>query len=212
MPSDILICVVIKAIIFDLGGVLLRTRDFSARDHLAERLGMGRLELEELIFSGDSGDRAQRGEITAAQHWENLRHKLNCSEAQFNALLEDFYSEDELDQYLVDYVNLLHGSYKTALLSNALDDLRQAIAEKWHFEKAFDYMIISAEVKMVKPEPGIFRLALDKLRVNARQAIFVDDMRRNVEAAGRLGLNAIQFQSPQQVRLDIDRLLDEHGK
>ncbi len=190
----------------------MRTRDFSQRDHLADKLGMNRVELDELIFSGDSGDRAQRGEITAAQHWENLRHKLNCSADQFAELLADFYSEDELDQHLVDYVYQLHSSYKTALLSNALDDLRQTIAEKWHFEKAFDCMIISAEVKMVKPDPGIFRLTLEKLGVNAHQAIFVDDMRKNVETARRLGLNAIQFQTTQQVKMDIDRLLAEGGK
>ncbi len=198
----------IKAIVFDLGGVLLRTGDFSPRDRLAERLGMSRAELEDFIFAGESGEKAQRGEITVAQHWENLRQKVNCSPGQFKALVEEFFGQDELDQALVDYVYKLHTSYKTALLSNAWDDLRQVIEARWHFEDAFDFMIISAEVGLVKPDPRIFSLALEKLGVRADEAIFVDDMRLNVEAARRMGLHSIQFQTAQQVRMDIERLLD----
>jgi FMN phosphatase YigB (HAD superfamily) len=67
--SDILIRMTIKAIIFDLGGVLLRTEDFTPRERLAEHLGMDRNELEELIFGGDSGSQAQRGEITTGEMW-----------------------------------------------------------------------------------------------------------------------------------------------
>ena len=104
----------------------------------------------------------------------------------------------------------LHETYKTALLSNAWDDLRQVIAEKWHFEDAFDAMIISAEVGLAKPDPRIFQLALERLGVEADQAIFVDDFERNVEGANALGLHGIQFQTPQQMRFDLDRLLNGH--
>ena len=88
----------IKAIIFDLGGVLLRTADFSPRDRLAARLGMNRHELEEFIFGGESGDRAQRGEITVREHWDVLRKRINYSPEEFQALLDQFFDRDELDQ------------------------------------------------------------------------------------------------------------------
>ena len=70
----------IKAIIFDLGGVLLRTTDFTPREKLAARLGMNRNELEKLIFGGESGDLAQRGDITVQQHWANLAIQMNYSQ------------------------------------------------------------------------------------------------------------------------------------
>jgi epoxide hydrolase-like predicted phosphatase len=200
----------IKAIIFDLGGVLLRTSDFSPRDRLAIRLGMSRHELEEFVFGGESGDRAQRGEITVQEHWENLRSKINCPPQDFKALLDEFFAQDALDQELISYVRMLHKTYKTALLSNAWDDLRQVIADKWLFEDAFDTMIISAEVKLVKPDPRIFRLALAQLGGEASQAIFVDDMRRNIDGAKAVGLHAIQFQTPQQMRFDLEQLLNGH--
>jgi epoxide hydrolase-like predicted phosphatase len=198
----------IRAIIFDLGGVLLRTTDFEPRERLAASLHMNRQQLEQFIFGGESGDRAQRGEISAQQHWENLRRQIKYSPEEFSRLVSDFFSKDEIDEALIDYVRGLRKTYKTALLSNAWDDLRQVITEKWHFEDAFDTMIISAEECVAKPDLRIFQLALDRLGVTADQAIFVDDMDRNVEGALQAGLHAIQFQTPQQLRIDIELMLN----
>jgi epoxide hydrolase-like predicted phosphatase len=199
----------IKAVIFDLGGVLLRTMDFTPRERLAEKLAMDRHELEELVFGGDSGARAQRGEIGVEQHWERVRYQLGYSPDSLKAMLDEFFYTDELDEELVDYVRGLHKSYKTALLSNSTNDLRQRIAEKWHFEDAFDVMIISAEVHVAKPDLRIFRIALDELGVAAPESIFVDDFQRNVEAAQAAGMQAIRFISSQQVQKDLQRLLGE---
>jgi len=198
----------IKAVIFDLGGVLLRTSDFAPREHLAASLNMDRHELEELIFGGDSGGKAQNGEISTEQHWENVRHQLGFTHQDLKAMLAKFFYTDELDMELLDYVRNLHKTYKTALLSNATDDLRQRIAEQWHFEYAFDVMVISAEVGMVKPDPKIFLLALQMLGVSADEAVFVDDFQRNVEAARSVGMHAIRFQNPQQIRDELKMLLD----
>lgn len=198
----------IKAIIFDLGGVLLRTADFTPREHLAERLGMDRHELEQLIFGGDSGDRAQRGEISTEQHWENVRYQLGYTREDLHAMLDEFFYTDRLDDELVNYVRMLHRTYKTALLSNSTNDLRKRIADQWHFEDAFDTMVISAEVGLAKPDPRIFRLAVERLGVQAHEAVFVDDFQKNVEAAMGVGMHGIRFQSDQQVRDELTRLLD----
>ena len=198
----------IKAIIFDLGGVLLRTENFTPREHLAERMGMDRHELEELIFGGDSGSQAQRGEITTEQHWANVGYKLGYNSQELKSMLDEFFYTDKLDEELVDYVRGLHKEYKTALLSNSSDDLRRRIAEQWHFEDAFDIMIISAEVGMAKPDPKIFQLALDRLGVTADEAIFVDDFQRNIDTAIAVGMHGVRFQTTQQVYDDVLSLLN----
>jgi epoxide hydrolase-like predicted phosphatase len=206
--SVILIRMAIRAIIFDLGGVLLRTADFSPREKLANQLGMSRAELEELIFGGDSGGAVQKGEISLEEYWRTVQERLNYSPDEFKALIEVFFAEDGLDHELVDYIRELRRGYKTALLSNATSDLRTQVAEKWHIEDAFDIMVISGEVGMIKPEPGIFKLTLEQLGVEAQEAVFVDDMLRNVDGARKAGLNAIQFQSTHQVQDDIQQLLN----
>jgi epoxide hydrolase-like predicted phosphatase len=197
-PSDILISMTIKAIIFDLGGVLLRTIDSTPRDQLAARLKMTRYELEELIFGGESGERAQRGEITIQEHWETLRQGLHYSPSEFKELLDQFFARDEIDGQLVETIRKLHQTYKTALLSNAWNDLRQTLHERWNLDGLFDELIISAEVKMVKPDPRIYHLALDRLGVTPSEAVFIDDMADNVEAARKEGLRAIWYQDTQQ--------------
>jgi epoxide hydrolase-like predicted phosphatase len=206
--SVILARVMIKAIIFDLGGVLLRTEDFTPRERLAERLGMDRHELEELIFGGDSGDKAQRGEISTEQHWQNVSYLLGYDRHKLKSMLDEFFYTDQLDAELVEYIRILHRSYKTALLSNATDDLRQRIEEQWHFEDAFDVIVISAEVGVAKPDPRIFRLALEQLEVQASEAIFVDDFQRNVNSARETGMSAVRFLNPQQLREELSQLLD----
>ena len=198
----------IKAIIFDFGGVLLRTTDFSPRERLASRLGMSRHELEEFIFGGESGDQAQRGAISVQQHWTSLAAQINCSEREIQSLVDEFFANDELDISLLDYIRMLHKSYKTGLLSNAFSDLRQIINERWHFEDAFDDMVISAEVGVTKPDGRIYKLAVKRLGVKANQTVFVDDMKWNIVGAKLAGMHGILFQSPQQVRLDLEELLD----
>ncbi len=210
LSDDILARMTIKAIIFDLGGVLLRTTDFSRRELLAARLGMTHPELEELIFWGESGSKAQRGEISVKQHLEYVRSVLNLSQEKFKEVIDTFFADDALDYDLVDYIRSLHCTYKTALLSNAANDLRKQIAEKWHFEDAFDTMVISGEVGMVKPDPQIYRLTLDRLRVQAGEVVFVDDVQPNVDAAVRVGMQGIRFRDAMQVRQDLAALLVEH--
>jgi HAD superfamily hydrolase (TIGR01509 family) len=80
------------------------------------------------------------------------------------------------------------------LLSNAWDNLRQTMHERWDIDSMFDELIISAEVKLVKPDPRIYQLALDRLGVQSAETVYVDDMEENVLAARKEGMLAIHHQ------------------
>jgi HAD superfamily hydrolase (TIGR01509 family) len=69
-------------------------------------------------------------------------------------------------------------------------------------------MVISAEVRIVKPDPRIYHLALDQLGVAPEAAVFIDDYARNVEAARREKLYAIHFKDPGQARRQLEELLN----
>jgi epoxide hydrolase-like predicted phosphatase len=198
----------IQAVIWDLGGVLVRTEDYAPRLALAQRFGMTLAEIEEFVFSSDSGERAQRGEISVEQHWENQRKALGLSPAELQAFQAEFWGGDRLDAELVAYIRLLRRDFKTGLLSNAFSDLRQVVAETWKFADAFDEMVISAEVGLVKPDPRIYQLAVDRLGVAPADAVFIDDFSRNVEGAQAVGLHAIHFRNPQQARRELEDLLN----
>lgn len=198
----------IRAVIFDLGGVLVRTEDRTSREKLAESQGLTYDKLSELIFDSQSAHQAMRGEITTEEHWDEVRKKLGLSKEEFSQVPVEFWGGDRLDEDLVNYLRGLRPQYKTALLSNAWDDLRQMIEEVWNFADAFDKMVISAEVGLVKPEPAIYEKVVSDLNLVPAEAVFVDDFPENVAGAKAVGLEAILFTSPEQTLGDLERMLD----
>lgn len=198
----------IRAIIWDLGGVLLRTIDYSSRDALADRMGLKRRDLEQIVFSTDSGMKAQRGEITSEQHWVNLRAELGLSSEEMKSFLDEFFAGDQIDDQLVEYIRGLRPRFRTGLLSNAFSNLREWLTKDMQIDDAFDEIIISSEVGIAKPDAPIYKLALDRLEVSPHEAVFVDDFLRNVEGARAVGMNAIHFHQPEQVILELEQMLE----
>jgi epoxide hydrolase-like predicted phosphatase len=201
----------IRAVIFDLGGVIVRTEDYSGRESLAQRLGISRLALEEIVFASESGSRSQLGELTIEQHWENVRQYFSLSISEMEVFQRDYWAGDRVDLDLVDYIRSLRPAYRTALLSNAFSDLRQVVTERWKFADAFDVMIISSEVGMTKPDPRIYHLAVERLGIEPGEAVFVDDFLHNVEGARAVGLQAIHFIDSHQVLQELHEMLNNDG-
>ena len=198
----------IRAVIFDFGGVLVRTEDRTPRNRLAARLGMSYDELNNLIFDSSSSQQAALGQIGVSEHWEAVRARLGLSPEAFQTVQAEFWEGDVLDTSLVDFVRALRPHYQTALLSNAWGDLRGFLEQKLKILDAFDQVIISAEVGLVKPDERIYRLAVERLSVAPGEAVFVDDFAHNVEGARLAGLHAIHFRSTDQARAELEQLLD----
>jgi epoxide hydrolase-like predicted phosphatase len=198
----------IRAVIFDFGGVLVRTEDPAPRDRLAERLGLTSAELSRIIYEGESATLATVGQVTTAAHWEVVRQRLQLAAEELTKVPLEFWGGDQLDEELMRFLRALRPRFKTALLSNAWDDLRLVIEERWKIADAFDEIFISAEVGLAKPDPRVYRLVLDKLIVEPEEAIFVDDFPENVEAARALGMQAIRFRDRDQVLEELRKILE----
>jgi HAD superfamily hydrolase (TIGR01509 family) len=187
----------IRAVIFDFGGVLVRMVDDHPRLRLAEQLGIPLSKLDNLVFFSDSAQKASRG----------VREARGIQPEDMPGFLEQYWSADDVNWQLLDYIRKLHRHYRVGLLSNAWDDLRQTMHMRWNIVGLFDELIISAEVKMVKPNPRIFHLAVERLGVQPSEAVFIDDIEENVEAARREGLFAIRFQDTQKTLDELNRCL-----
>jgi epoxide hydrolase-like predicted phosphatase len=197
----------IRAVIFDFGGVLIRQADERPRLELARQLGVPLSRIDQLVFYSDSAQRASRGEIPVSMHWEAVRQALGISPGGMPEFLDKYWSADEVNWSLVEYIQKLRLHYKVGLLSNAWDDLRQTMHQRWNIDVLFDVLIISAEVKLVKPDPRIFRLAVEHLQVQPGEALFVDDVAENVDAARQVGLAAIHYLDWQQTLDELKRVL-----
>jgi putative hydrolase of the HAD superfamily len=196
----------VEAVFFDLGGVILRTEYQAPREHLAERLGLSYEALVILVFDGEGARRASLGEITAAQHWEAVARRVGMPPAAVPALRDEFFGGDVLDRSLLNLIRDLRPDRKTGLISNAWLDLRDYI-RKNRFEDAFDSIVISAEVGILKPEGAIFQLALDAVGVMAERSVMIDDMPENIKAARALGMRGILFQDPQSMQAELMQML-----
>jgi epoxide hydrolase-like predicted phosphatase len=202
----------IRAIIWDMGGVLVRNMVPEPRNRLAETYHLSEVELEKAVFSNPVSPRASVGAAGIDELWESVRARLNIPLQQLPEFINTFWSSDRMDEELVDFILSLKDNFKTAMLSNAYDDARHSLGTRFpRLLSAFDEVIFSAEVKMAKPDPRIYHLVLDRLGVKPAEAIFVDDFIENVEAAQALGITGIHFRNGPQARQAVLEILASDG-
>ena len=181
----------IKAIIFDVGGVLVRTVDQSGRQKWESQLGLPSGGAEAIVLNSEMGHRAQRGEITTEALWSWVMAHLELGES-LHQFRQDFWGGDVLDQSLVRLVRKLRRRYQLAIISNAMDSLTEMLAEYALLDE-FDLIVGSAYEGVMKPDPIIFERTLQRLGVTPPQSIFIDDSPVNIAGAQALGINAILF-------------------
>lgn len=197
----------IKAVVFDMGGVLLRTIYPESRIELAKQVGLDRERLEDLFFHSSTALLAEMDRASESQHWEWLFSELKLKDFSVSEFRERFFSGDRVNEELLEYINELRTNYQTGLLSNAWQSTREFVSSHYRFLDYFDESIFSAEVGTRKPGADIYHIMLQRLQVEAKEVVFVDDMLANVEGARAVGMKAILFEDSQQVILEINSLL-----
>jgi epoxide hydrolase-like predicted phosphatase len=195
-------------VIFDFGGVLVRSADFSGRQKWEQRLGLEAGELARLMFESEVADRAMVGQATEEDIWRSIAATCSLDVGLLPELRRDFWGGDQLDEQLVSFIRDLRPCYKTAILSNAWPGARQFFAEALGLGDVVDEMIISCEEGLAKPDTRIYQIAVDRLGVEPEEAVFVDDMPVNVDHARAFGLQAILFENTQQAVAAVRSLLD----
>ncbi len=185
----------IKAIVFDIGGVLLRTEDHSPREALEEKYGLAPNGADELVFNSQIAKKATVGLVETSMIWLHVAKTLNLTPNDLVEFKRSFWAGDRLDKNLLTYLQNLKKDYITALLSNAWGNMRKILARDFNIFQGVtvDQIIISAEVGAAKPDPKIFTLLAEKLCINFDQILFIDDFVENVTAAKKLGIITIHY-------------------
>jgi len=184
-----------QAIVFDLGGVLIQVYQQERFRGLEARLSLSPGRLAEILWSSDEHRLAEVGAITDAEYWRRIAPRLGLHTPEATvAFQHDLFGPVVVTQPMVDLVLRLHGRYRTGLLSNANDSATPAfIAKRYGLGGLFDVVIVSALVGLAKPNPAIFRLALEQLGTAPEATVFVDDQQPNVDAAAALGIQVVHF-------------------
>lgn len=200
----------IKAFIFDFGGVIVRTEDYRPRHAWDERLGLPVGSVERAVHHSDIWIQAQLGRISYKSYWDGVAEILYMrkDDHDIEALRRDYFSGDRINYRLVCLIReLREQGYGIALLSNESVELRQRLDELG-LTDLFDHILISAEIGVMKPDVTAFRVALQALGVAPHEAVFVDDALPNVRGAQHMGLHVIHSRACDDLRPEVKRLLE----
>jgi len=148
----------------------------------------------------------ERGEITVPDFEARLAEALTTRTGRtFDAdgLLARLFSHFEHAPDMSGLVRRARtAGLRTGLLSNSWGN--DYPRDGW--DEMFDVVVISGEVGMRKPEPGIFEHTLDLIGLPAEQTVFVDDLRHNIDAAVALGMVGVHHRTYEQTLLELEAL------
>lgn len=197
----------IRAVAFDIGGVLEFTPETGWAARWEERLGLPPGELSRRL--GSVWRAGAIGTLSELQVTRAVREVLGLRPAQADALLSDMWQEyvGTPNTELIDYARRLRGQRRTGIISNSFAGARWRERNLYHFEDLADAIVYSHEVGVAKPDPLIFRLACDALEVAPAEMVFVDDIQGHVDAARALGIQAVLFTGNAAVIGDIEARL-----
>ena len=199
----------IQAVFTDVGGVLIRT-DIHDKRHVWEaRLGLPHDYVTDALFGSEQARRAMLGEIPEAQVWHDAGRRLGLSDAEIDEFHRDFFAGEFFDVELTQFIGSLRPRVKTGIISNAWSDARRVLNAKFNLDRYMDMTLYSAEVHLAKPDPRIYQLALSRLGVRAEDAVFIDDMPENVQAAQALGMKGVQFKNTAQAINEVRQYLNQ---
>lgn len=190
----------IDAVIFDIGNVLL---DWDAR-RVYRPLGMSDDEIAAFF------------KRVGFEAW-NLEQDRGRSFADgIEALAEQFPQDRDLitryDSHWIDsisgpiqgtvdiLVSLIDQAVPIHAITNFSAEKFPGEVERWPFLAQFDVTVVSGDEKLIKPDPAIYHTLLERAQLAAERAVFIDDSPKNVEGARAVGMHAIHFTSPSDLR------------
>lgn len=194
----------IKAIIFDFGGVLLEwdPRKLYQRYFPDDPQAIDDF-LDEIDFY-DWNAQQDKGRTFA----EGIA-EISTTFPQYAHLIQGYYDhwEDSITGAISGTVDILYRlkqiGYPLYGLSNWSAETYPRAKVMYTFFDCIDEVILSGDVNLIKPDPAIFQLALDRIKHKPEECLLIDDSPANIASAQGLGLATVQFHSPQQLEQEL---------
>ena len=183
-----------KNIVFDLGGVVFHRDAKKVRKEL--------IDFFAFIFAAKMPlfwEEYDRGTLTFDEVLDELSRSKGCD----RAVAEDYLREAQTAALIRD---LKRAGYRLYVLSNMsrefIDFLRRT-----EIYGCFDGEVVSCEEGVVKPEPRIYEILLDRFGLDPAETLFIDDRRSNLEAAAAFGIATFHFREPESSCTQLREML-----
>ncbi|WP_328475729.1 HAD-IA family hydrolase [Actinoplanes sp. NBC_00393] len=175
-----------RAVLIDVGGVLVDDDLDAAAAMWGSRLGMTAEDFLGAVFAGND-EQVLIGRVSEDAWWAIVAGRLRIGPDLVAAIRHDLAVRQIWDPALLACLRRVRARAAIAIVSNAWPGTRAGIASAG-LDGLTDAVVLSCEVGWAKPDPRIFAATLDRLGVDAGQALFVDDTPGHVEAARSLGM------------------------
>jgi len=193
----------VRNVIFDFGGVLVTWRpqeiidSFYADPALREAVRVHAFQHEDWL-------EMDRGTLDEATVVQRFAARMGRPEAELRALFDHLRASLVPIAPTVALLEELRGrGYKLYGLSNMAESIFAYLRSRYSFFELFDGIVVSATVKLLKPEPKIYEHLRERYALDFAESVYLDDMPANVEAARELGLPAIRFETTEQARREL---------
>lgn len=202
----------IKAVIFDIGGVFALGKDLSqngsrtkgVHEAISKSLGISLDQWFDTI--GEIYEKTITGKTTEKQFLSFLS-KIFKKDSTYlrNLFFKNYKLNFRQNKSLYKFAEKLNKKYKTAILSDQHPISNDAVVPKNKIKK-FDVVVISFKVGLRKPNPSIYKLTLQKLKLRPEECVFIDNQVWNLTPAKKLGIHTILFKNNNQVFRDLKKL------
>ncbi len=196
----------IKAGIFDVGGVLLTNETAFIYEDIIKTLAI----TPQLLKNGLNQvlGSFMKGEVTEEEFWRNF---IDYTKASGKIPVKSLYGREyerrfKKNENVLSLINKIKtAGYKLAVLSDTITPHVEFNRKNVIYDN-FDVEVLSNKVGMIKPDPKIFIYTLEKLKVEPGEAFFVDDVEINVNAANSLGIHGIKYGNYDKLEKDLNNL------
>jgi putative hydrolase of the HAD superfamily len=191
----------IRALFWDVGGVLLTNAwDHHERDQAFERFGLDKADFEarhqQAVARFEQGQLGLDGYLDETVFYcprpftrEDFRHFM--------------FSLSQPKDEVVELARQLSRQYRMATINNESRELNQFRIQKFGLAEAFHVFVSSCFVGIRKPDERIFQLTLELTQQNPDECLFIDDRPLNIDAARRVGMQAVLVETPAQLTRDL---------
>lgn len=190
-------------IIFDLGGVLI---DWNPH-HLYAPYFNSSAEIDQFLreinfaewnLQQDAGRSFSEGVSVLSAEFPHYAHLIRAFHERWEESIPG-----PIDETVTLLKRLKRAGHPLYALTNFSAETFPIMRRRFDFLKLFEYILVSGEVGVIKPDPAIYRLMLEKIGRPASECLFIDDSATNAAAARQLGFDTIQFQSPARLESEL---------
>jgi putative hydrolase of the HAD superfamily len=197
----------IEGVIFDYGMVLSHAQEPEALAALKTITGLSEADFQAHYWRHRHN--YDLGNLNGKSFWKAISDDagIALTDAQVERLIEnDVIMWSTLNEEMLGWVEALQDAgFKTAILSNMVEELMQYMVQEFAWLGRFDHHTWSCQLRIAKPDPAIYHYTCEKLGVAPQNALFLDDKAENIAAAEGIGLHAIQFSTAAALRRELER-------